>query len=377
MMYYHDDPLGSTSVVTDRVGNVVQHVTYTPYGDMKAELNLGASVNYLYTGQEFDREIGLYYYGARYYDQKVGRFISADTLIPQPGDSQAYNRYSYCLNNPIEYNDPPGHSSNDADIPESQPVEVNTPEVSESKDAAPPPEILEQLQTEGAIDVNKSIVTNGKVDPSTVKDSAAVAKDSYNYWMGGELPDHIERLSRDQLGKMGLNPKDFFTKSGMKAALYFNSRTSQFMLAFAGTDTGKFAVGKDAVADVQQALGAGNDQYKEAMALGKDVYSKTQGNVMMAGYSLGGGLASAAAWATGADAITFNAAGVAASTVAPNSASAITAYYIYGEILSRVQDGTPLPNAAGNRIGLFPSSPNVSSAARHSMKEVLHAVSKL
>jgi RHS repeat-associated protein len=100
MMYYLDDHLGSTSIVTDRVGEVVSHVTYTPYGDMRDELNLGTSVNYLFTGQEFDREIGLYYYNARYYDQAVGRFISADTIIPEPSDTQSYNRYSYVSTTP-------------------------------------------------------------------------------------------------------------------------------------------------------------------------------------------------------------------------------------------------------------------------------------
>ncbi|MCU0857241.1 MAG: FG-GAP-like repeat-containing protein [Pontiellaceae bacterium] len=131
MMYYHDDHLGSASVVTDRVGEVVSHITYTPYGEMRNELNLGASVNYLYTGQEFDREIGLYYYGARYYDQAIGRFISPDTIIPDPADTQAYNRYSYVYNNPIKYNDPTGHSGEDQPDPPPPPPPENQETTSE------------------------------------------------------------------------------------------------------------------------------------------------------------------------------------------------------------------------------------------------------
>ncbi len=48
------------------------------------------------------------YYGARYYDPAIGRFISADTIVPNPADPQTLNRYSYVNNNPILYTDPTG-----------------------------------------------------------------------------------------------------------------------------------------------------------------------------------------------------------------------------------------------------------------------------
>jgi len=49
------------------------------------------------------------YYGARYYDYILGRFISADTIVPGAMNPQALNRYSYVLNNPLKYTDPTGH----------------------------------------------------------------------------------------------------------------------------------------------------------------------------------------------------------------------------------------------------------------------------
>jgi RHS repeat-associated protein len=61
-----------------------------------------------FTGQRLDGT-GLYYYGARYYDASIGRFISADTIVPNPANPQSFNRYSYCLNNPLRYVDSTGH----------------------------------------------------------------------------------------------------------------------------------------------------------------------------------------------------------------------------------------------------------------------------
>jgi hypothetical protein len=51
----------------------------------------------------------LYYYGARYYDATIGRFISADTIVQSPFDPQSLNRYAYCRNNPLRYTDPTGY----------------------------------------------------------------------------------------------------------------------------------------------------------------------------------------------------------------------------------------------------------------------------
>jgi hypothetical protein len=47
------------------------------------------------------------------YDPQIGRFISADTIVPRPGDLQSLNRYSYCVNNPLVYTDPTGHGDVD------------------------------------------------------------------------------------------------------------------------------------------------------------------------------------------------------------------------------------------------------------------------
>jgi RHS repeat-associated protein len=54
-------------------------------------------------------ELGLYYYNARYYVPGIGRFASADIIVPNPTNPQSFNRYSYVNNNPFRFVDPTGH----------------------------------------------------------------------------------------------------------------------------------------------------------------------------------------------------------------------------------------------------------------------------
>lgn len=112
VQYYHANHLGSASLITDRDGNVRERIEYYPFGTYRARQDLDASfpdVNYTFTGQEDDDETGLYNYNARLYDPELGRFISADSIVPEPGNLQAFNRYSYCANNPLIYVDPSGN----------------------------------------------------------------------------------------------------------------------------------------------------------------------------------------------------------------------------------------------------------------------------
>ncbi len=106
--YIHIDHLGSTSIITDEAGNVVQETKYTPFGtvwETSADLT-----DRTYTGQRKDDSTGLMYYGARYYDPSFGRFISCDSIVQAPYDPQSLNRYTYVRNNPINLVDPSGHS---------------------------------------------------------------------------------------------------------------------------------------------------------------------------------------------------------------------------------------------------------------------------
>jgi RHS repeat-associated protein len=106
--FYHNDHLGSPLAMTDEDGNVVWRRDYKPFGQ---EIDPGGETTFnthTYTGKEFDAETGLYYYGARYYDPVIGRFISVDPADANPSNPQSWNRYVYSLNNPYRYVDPDG-----------------------------------------------------------------------------------------------------------------------------------------------------------------------------------------------------------------------------------------------------------------------------
>jgi RHS repeat-associated protein len=106
LTYLHGDHLGSASLATDASGGVLSEMRYTPYGETRAG---DMATDRRYTCQRWEDGLGLYDYNARYYDPALGRFISADTLVPSPGDPQSLNRYAYTLNNPLKYIDPDGH----------------------------------------------------------------------------------------------------------------------------------------------------------------------------------------------------------------------------------------------------------------------------
>ena len=106
LRYIHQDSLGSTSVVTDSSGAQYGYTRYYPYGSTR---DSGGSLDTSkkFTGQRLDGT-GLYYYGARYYDPVIGRFISPDSVVGDSSDPQNLSRYSYVLNNPLKYTDPNG-----------------------------------------------------------------------------------------------------------------------------------------------------------------------------------------------------------------------------------------------------------------------------
>ena len=96
--YYAQDQIGSNTMLTDYNGNIIAKNEYDPFG-RDVSSNKG---EFKFTGKEQDSS-GLYYYGARYYDNSIGRFTQID-----PEFKAIESGYAYADNNPLIKNDPTG-----------------------------------------------------------------------------------------------------------------------------------------------------------------------------------------------------------------------------------------------------------------------------
>ncbi len=111
------DNLGSVTHIIAPDGSLVQELSYDAWGRLRdpatqqvfepgnePELFLGRG----YTGHEHLPQFGLINMNARLYDAALGRFLSPDQYVQMPDFSQNFNRYSYCMNNPLKYVDKDG-----------------------------------------------------------------------------------------------------------------------------------------------------------------------------------------------------------------------------------------------------------------------------
>jgi RHS repeat-associated protein len=109
--YLHRNRIGSTTAVTDASGNIIERVYYDIYGlptfkDAGGNVISKSSIsnNILFQGREYDHELNLYYFRARYYDPIMGRFLSTDPM----GYTDSMNLYQGFGMNPVNLLDPMG-----------------------------------------------------------------------------------------------------------------------------------------------------------------------------------------------------------------------------------------------------------------------------
>ena len=131
--YYHTDQIGTPQLRTNSTGTVVWKASYEPFGSATVTVSTITN-NVRYPGMYADQETGLYYWGARYYDPRTGRGISADpTSVAKhvqrwqenPGAPDQLpleiNPYVYVANNPLRWIDPDGRMGQSAGGDKSMP----------------------------------------------------------------------------------------------------------------------------------------------------------------------------------------------------------------------------------------------------------------
>ena len=113
-LYIHPDHLGSTNVVTNASGTVVQTLDYYPFGATRISQSTGGANSARKYITQFRDNSSLDYFQKRYYDNSRGQFISQDPMFwsqrQNLSDPQSFNSYSYAQNNPITGKDPTGES---------------------------------------------------------------------------------------------------------------------------------------------------------------------------------------------------------------------------------------------------------------------------
>jgi RHS repeat-associated protein len=115
LYYLHTDYLGSITALTNTTGSIVEQNAYDPWGRRRnpadwsfTNVTAPTLLSRGFTGHEHIDELTLINMNGRVYDPVLGMFISCDNFVPGADYSQAFNRYSYGLNNPLKFTDPDG-----------------------------------------------------------------------------------------------------------------------------------------------------------------------------------------------------------------------------------------------------------------------------
>ena len=206
--FYHNDHEGSAMVVTDESGNKVVDRDFAPFGEKiktsDREDPYPDETEDGFTGKDFDEDIGLYYYNARWYDSGIGRFISEDSVADDP------NLYSYGFNNPVNNTDPTGH--------------WNIPTVSGWGLVSASANAL------AAIDPKAKELAGAVGMFISIKSGIENAKDLYNKYVTGNYTESYERsyTSKDT-GISGVRYKDKGTRVYKDHKLVSTESTQVFM----------------------------------------------------------------------------------------------------------------------------------------------------
>jgi RHS repeat-associated protein len=214
--YYQEDALGSTRLVTGNSANIIFQSDYKPYG-----LNFAPSgvETFMYTGKPDDSAIGLYYYGARFYDPSIGRFITEDAVTGSLDSPLSLNRYSYTEDNPMTFNDPSG---NVIAIPGGGVISY----IPHPPPPAPPPTVQPSYEKATR---NALVPGTSPNPPPPVSGQTQPQPLSIGYWFVQDfliVPEHVEQLASLTVGFTLLVVPDLDLVSRMMNMAFYGAITN-------------------------------------------------------------------------------------------------------------------------------------------------------
>jgi RHS repeat-associated protein len=416
--YFHVDSLGTNVAVTNPDGSIAARYEYDAYGNLLTQAG-SSETPFGFTGYQKDDETGLYYANARYYDSNTGRFLKEDPVEGNTQIPPSLHKYLYAFANPIVFVDPTGRESVeeffhlksfremlDFDIPDDTDNSGRKSELITIKTAMEQQRIrseggilavqktnrevadrftadaikkraLDREMTVVAESASNAILLELNISPREVVRDAHLSSCIYSSRCKAidvNVGD-VRKLDRIGLRQFGFKEADLVNPlSGFKSGIFRDhDLNNHLIVSFAGTED----IVKDAlITDGGNGIGIFVSQYNQALDVAKKISAnaKEQGfTVSFTGHSLGGGLASLGSFATGENANTFNAAGIHPLTAIrtlnrelletgdierrPTQDKLINAFFVKGEVLSRVQDAIfGVPDAIGRRIPLQPGT---------------------
>jgi len=321
------DPLGRVEVWIEDVDPATRYIPFR------------------FTSKELDRETGLYYHGARYYEPKVSRWMSADPAgfaLSNPNRSEysvieAANWYAYVSSNPVNYVDPTG--------------------------------MLEVMGESIPREMAYWLV-------GLFEKTAELA--SMANFRSRKTPDGYENITEDFSDLISQ-----YKRSGLNVRIF--RRGEEYFVAFPAMNS--FSI-KDWSAAFRQAQeGETEGQFKNAFELVGKLLEREDinvSNLTLIGTSLGGGQAAYVGSQMGIKTITFNAAGVHPDNVGPYI-DMVTNFHMMGDYLTKMQNTTRLPSSIGKQIRMKPTFGDLVIAALmgpvgtiylHSIEVMQHGLKK-
>ena len=208
VFYMLSDHLKSTSALVARNGVLNVKYFYYPYGARR-----GVPFNTItakhFTGQYHETSLpggeGLSFYNARWYDPRLGRFLSADTIVPNPSNPQDLNRLAYVRNNPLRYVDPSGHYIFEEDpgtpyhppkTPSSGPAKPNNNPTSRSASSGSSTSTQYQVWKSGLSAISDIGLAHGRKDVATYE------------MLIRQAPESLQLIVAASIAHQASDPKD-------------------------------------------------------------------------------------------------------------------------------------------------------------------------